>query len=666
MDIPYEILVYIFKHLPKSDRLAASETCRLWYQAANDTYFIKHKYITFYSTQLNTSNSPLKIFEKSILDYTNYVFKEVELPNELCYFWDNVGPIIKKLTIRSCDICEKAFIYIMQKCTNLEELGLENCKELFMSGCLLEGKTEGFLTQNLEELKSLSLLGNTYLSDALFNRFVSVAPKLQELNLSSCSMQFHLGLVKKFYPAGTDVILSPSESVLTFYFILNFIISRAPLIKRLYFNSTLIDGSGLRLLAEIEDLELEVLHVNSCDQLTRMGILALCTLQTSLRELDIGMCTRVTDQSLVYISDSLTYLEKLSIQRCRAVTDAGIAGLSKLKNLKHLNISQCDLITKEGIEKGVCGEDNTLLELDVHCLNLDESALIMISEKLPKLQLLDISYCFNAVTDISIQMVFKNQLMLHTLKMSHCDKVSDAGLTGMGTVDESYENEGPVNSVMDTGSPYKIYLGSKAEEEIVRDARRKEDIKNLCEKINTSTCTGYSMARLINLKVLDLSNCNRITDVSITYAFKFKELYDLNLSRCQQITHKGMKHLVAHCPSIEYLNLSDCYNLNDVAISTLVKNLRRLKYLHLKGCDQLTDKSLDSIKIECEKLKYIDLQGCGNLSSDLALTLTSIPTLHTIYISRANDFVDSGNPNGEVKRKEKFLPILMRKLKLSQ
>lgn len=524
------------------------------------------------------------MFENSSTIYHNYLFNEVELSSKTLGFWDRMGDNILSLTLRNCDICEKVFAYIIEKCMNLEMLSIQCCKELFMSGRLLEGKTDGLLSEKLENLKALSLSGNQYLTDALLNRFISAAPALQELDLSGCSLQFHLGLVKKFYPAGTDINLNPSESVLTFYFVQQFIASKAKNIKKLLFSNTLIDGAALKSLSETPDLQLECLEVHSCDQLMNTGILALTNHQTLLRVLDISLCSRVTDQSLVHICKNLVNLEYLNIQRCRAVTDLGIVELQKLKKLKSLNISQCELITKEGLSKGICAEENNLLEeLDIHSLNLDHSGLVIILEKLPNLRSLDISYCFNAVTDTSIQVIFKNQVFLESLKMSHCDKVSDAGFTGMGKIESGGESDGPImSSYNDINTPQRINLGSRAEEEIVRDAKRKQDVMRMCEKLSLDSFTGFSLARLHNLKVLDMSGCNRITDVSLRYAFNFKELTVLNLSRCQQITHEGIEYLVESCPSIEHFNLVDCYNLKDEAVTRIVKGLHRLQTLELK------------------------------------------------------------------------------------
>lgn len=508
-----------------------------------------------------------------------------------------MGSQIKSLTLKNCDICEKVFVHILQNCVNLEALHIQNCKELFMSGRLLEGQTEGLLMSNLENLKCLDMSGNQYITDVLFNRFVSASPSLEELNLSACPLQFHLGLVKKFYPVGIDIFQSPSESVFTFYFVLQVIISRAEKIKRLLFTNTLIDGVTLKSLSEIKNLKLDSLEVHSCDQLTNTGILALTTHQTSLKELDIGLCTRVTDQSLVHICNNLVNLEHLNIKRCRAVTDLGVAELGKLKKLKGLNISQCELITKEGLGKGICAEENAILEeLDINSLNLDQTALIMISEKLPNLRMLDLSYCFNAVTDTSIQVIFKNQILMQSLKISYCEKVSDAGLTGMGKLEPQSNYDGPIMSNYEENRlPQKIYLGSRAEEEIVRDAQRKRDVMLMCEKLSLDSYSGYSLARLKRLTELDISGCNRITDVSLTYAFNLKELVNLNLSRCQQITHEGIEHLVKNCPSLEYFNLTDCYNLKDEAVKQIVKELRRLKQLELKVRKVIIKKKLINV-----------------------------------------------------------------------
>ncbi|XP_041975178.1 F-box/LRR-repeat protein fbxl-1-like [Aricia agestis] len=644
-NLPFEVLVYIFKYLPRADRKAAGETCRTWNMVANDHCYVKGKLAVINKIELCDNTTSLEIFENSSMTINNYMFCDVEISSKVNSFWKKMGAHVKCLSLRNCDIHEKEFMYLLDKCENLEVLHIQGCKELFMSGCLLEGKTDGLQPNSLCNLRCLSLSENQYLTDALFNRFVKAAPALEDLNLSGSSVQFHYGLVRRFYPPGTDIFEKPSESVLTFYFILQFIISRASSIRSLQFSNTLLDGSAVSSIAQIEGLQLRYLLVSSCDQLTNLGIRSLVNHQKLLKELDISLCTRVTDQSLVLIADNLINLENLNIQRCRAVTDLGIIELAKLKRLKKLNISQMENITRLGFEKGICKEVNTLIQdLDISALNLDERAIIIISEKLPELRNLNMSYCFNGVTDTSIQMIFKNQIWMRKLRINHCDKVTDAGLTGMGKVDG--DNNNPTSSeYVEPNGPQKIHLGSRAEEEIVRDAKRKLDVMRMCENLSMDSYSGYSLARMKGLKTLDIGGCNKITDVSLTYAFNHTELTSLNLSTCQQITVEGLKHLVKNCPSIEYLMLVDCFNLKDEGFIEIVKGLKRLTNLEVRGCNQLTDQAVEAIKTYCKKIKVLDLQGCRNISAEAACCIGNIPTLHTVLMSKPGPYITDGVKN---------------------
>lgn len=135
-------------------------------------------------------------------------------------------------------------------------------------------------------------------------------------------------------------------------------------------------------------------------------------------------------------------------------------------------------------------------------------------------------------------MIFKELVHLQTLNISHCDEVSDAGLTGMGIGNYKYVEKIQVaHNPEFTESRLRISLRSKAEEEIVRDADRKREIMKLCENVSKplNSFSGYSLIRLKCLQELDLSGCNRITDVSLKHAFAFPELKILNLSQCQQV-----------------------------------------------------------------------------------------------------------------------------------
>ncbi|KAJ8735583.1 hypothetical protein PYW07_007203 [Mythimna separata] len=113
---------------------------------------------------------------------------------------------------------------------------------------------------------------------------------------------------------------------------------------------------------------------------------------------------------------------------------------------------------------------------------------------------------------------------------------------------------------------------------------------------------------------------------------------------------------------IEYINFTDCYNLKDDAVKEVVKGLRRLRQLQLRGCNQLTDETLAAIGAHCTKLQFLDVQGCRNMSPELACSIGSLPTLHTVLMSKPGPYIDNGKKNRAPA--PAFLPSLMRKLRL--
>lgn len=140
--------------------------------------------------------------------------------------------------------------------------------------------------------------------------------------------------------------------------------------------------------------------------------------------------------------------------------------------------------------------------------------------------------------------------------------------------------------------PLKISLRSKAEQEIVNDAMRKRAMMEICqhkEFHRDVASTGYSIERLKGLRVLRLSQCNKLSDISLMYAFSLKELKEISLAKCQQVSAVGIKSLVQNCPSLEVVDLSECHNVNDKAIELIAMHLRRLQTLSLERCFQLSD-----------------------------------------------------------------------------
>lgn len=580
--------------------------------------------MNFTKTSFADNEYPTKNFLQSFRQFRSISFTDVEF-GECQNFWIKLGADIENLSLSFCDITERKLTLIIRQVKNLKSLKIENCRELFMSGRLFDDAMPPLVS-----VTTLSLAQNRYLSDSLFNRIIKVIPNLESLDLSGCHISFHKGLYKKFYPASKED--EPSESVLTFHFLNKFIEREFEKIKELNFNSTLIDGNTLIMLSEVKNLKLDALHLRSCDQLTNDGIISLINVQTNLQHLDFTYSMRLTDQSLIKICEVLKNLKILKLRRCRALTDLGVKNLIDLPQLQILDISECESITSAGILEGIASKNNpNIRELYVSALNICENTIVKISENFLNLRVLDLSFCFNHLNDFGVQMIFKNLLLLRELNLDLCDKISDAGLTGLGMKDkindhemdeEKSENDdsvkkGSVSQVpiqnqminiqqVDNGiHRMKISLRTKAEEEIVKDAIRKKQMMEMCEQINfeDQDSSNYSLSRLSGLLVFKIGRCNRISDVSLIYNLRLPELKEINLSKCQQISIVGIKALVENCPSLEVIDLSECHNINDKCIELITRKLHRLAKLNIQGCHQLTDFSLDYIALYCTRIK---------------------------------------------------------------
>ncbi|OAD60596.1 F-box/LRR-repeat protein 14 [Eufriesea mexicana] len=625
--------------------MSAGLVNQIWHEASLAMKFLDQEKLVLGRPRTDNLNEVIEILQHSTRPFYHFVFREVELKRNMP-IWDQYGPYMKSLVLFCCDLSEKTLVEILKCCKSLKILCINACRECLMSGRLLEDENDiKELSETLKNVQELSLGDNRFLSDALFNRLVAICQNLESLSLMGCQISFHCGLYKKFYPQ--NITLSDaSKSVLTFLNTLQYLRQQAHKLKHLNFGYTLIDGTALATLSALPDLKLESLLLRSCYQLTMEGIKGLIQYQTCLKVLDISFCVRITDVSLLYICKNLTRLETLRLKRCRAVTDTGIMYIQLLKNLKELDISGNEQLTKKNhIIEEIIRKENMLI-LSVSALHLHEESVECISKAFPNLRQLELSYCSTGVTDKTIQMIFKELVHLQTLKISSCD-ISDIGLTGMDTGNNEYgEKIQVVHKPEFTESRLRISLRSRAEEEIVRDANRKREIMQLCEIVSGpyKPFFGFSLIRLKCLQELDLFGCNNITDISLKHAFAFPELRTLNLSQCQ-VTHVGLDYLSRNNPAIEYLNLNRCYKISDIGISYLAQRLHRLKRLLIQGCSQLTDQSLNSIKLYCKNLHYLDTRYCREMTAACLESLTHLYVdWHKNDVSAENDIIPPPAP----------------------
>ena len=155
-----------------------------------------------------------------------------------------------------------------------------------------------------------------------------------------------------------------------------------------------------------------------------------------------------------------------------------------------------------------------------------------------------------------------------------------------------------------------------------KDIYNKFDMKKyvLVNKQFNYICKNY----ILWIYMKDLDNMNYIkqtypdskcymvrhnTKINNIDLYKFKDLYMLNLSDCTKITD------VSILGNLHTLNLNDCTNITDVSM------LGNLHTLYIYGCDNITDVSM------LRHLHTLNISWCTKITD-----VSMLGNLHTLYM----------------------------------
>lgn len=346
---------------------------------------------------------------------------------------------------------------------------------------------------------------------------VSKAPNLREIDLSFC-----MGKLK-----------AAERNQLLDHFIF-YLKGYGETIKLINLRQTLTDDYFLQQLSEVRGLKLESLAItfNGSTNNRKFGIIPLIISQPTIEELDIQDSPAVEENVMIEICKVFKKLRRLNLRKCSHVTDYCLRELSKSEYLEALDITNCDLVTDEGIHDGLlCGTPKKYLkELYFGLLsNITENLFARISTKLDKqLTVLDLGGSTNLADD-ALQMIFAHFTQIRYLTLDSCCKITDYGITG------KFQNQ-----------------------------------------------HYFSISGLQGLRSLRMQSCYKLTDFSLTDSFRFKELREFYAARTH-FTREGIEAMVKNCPALEILDLGEVEAVDDEVVKIITKNLHRLQMLKLNG-----------------------------------------------------------------------------------
>ncbi|XP_036961772.1 dynein regulatory complex subunit 6 isoform X2 [Acanthopagrus latus] len=371
---------------------------------------------------------------------------------------------------------------------------------------------------------------------------------------------------------------------------------------------TSLNLPSLKYISECRNLQ--DLNVSECFNVTDLMLQRIVEGCPCLLYLNLS-CTLITNKTLRELSRNCLNLQFLSLAYCYRFTDEGCMYLATGKgccNLLHLNLSGCTQMTVNGfryISEG-CPSLKEIVIDDMPTLSDScVSALIARCRCLSDISLLDAAHLSDVaikaiaevaklksfstegnsqLTDISWAALCSSSPGLHRLHAAECPRMTDAGLKSVATLKNLQHL----------------------------------DI-SLCEKVSDMgiqcLTKGSSSSKL---RELNVSHCSHITDISVlSIAQRLRKLYHLDLSYCERLTDMSLEWLSGS--SISSLDISGC-NIQDQGLAALERV--HLKKLVLAECAHVTDIGIEKLCKTVRDLEHVDVSHCGALSDPAVRALS--------------------------------------------
>lgn len=286
------------------------------------------------------------------------------------------------------------------------------------------------------------------------------------------------------------------------------------------------------------------------------------------------------------------------------------------------------------------------------CYNLSETILeYALNKELPCLKSLDLSLCRD-ITDSSLGKIATHCKNLEELNLAGCIRVSNSGvlLISWGLKKLKKLNLRSCKRISDFG--IESVLGDQGswvkgfhpnlEELVLQDCQKITDeslhhigsgLPNL-KKLNLSFCINITnsglrcLSDMPGLEDINLTSCDNISDVGMTFLGQGKcKLTALNVSFTNGLTDSGFKNIAASLRGLKKLEMSNCNSVSEASLLRLVANLKDLRVLHVGQNQNMTDKVVEVICQTQKNLSWIDLYGCPNVSEEAKKKLLQLPKL---------------------------------------
>ncbi|XP_055523634.1 uncharacterized protein LOC129717627 [Wyeomyia smithii] len=551
--LPVEILEKIFKNLRYSDLKQAAAVCHLWYDVYQRSAFMS-KMVVHFKKELTPAI--INRFLQSECCYQNICFTSIAFydlaksKRSLCRrdiiyedeaFIKHMHLLLRKfsdtlqmLSFSKCHLERGRFVKFTQLVPGLKFLDIEECtfagEDCEQPLCLPQLKKFNFKypESEIQRFESGHIYGN------LSNNSSCLAKLKVQLFINEMYDDPDSTLWEQV-KAVTKLVKQHKKTMKSFKVdSLN-----EPVLKRLLFD----DGE-----LQLEKVVFGELKLRKNDQI----FFNFIAQQKKIKKLEIAIESSLdinNDQYLAAICNHLQQLEQLYYDMSRN-SDGGLEHLQKLHKLKNLVLTKnrnTIALTQHCFDHIYMPN---LMSLGIYYKELPQQAVVQIPISFPNLMALNLSECEKAVTDSTVQLIFRTLPTLESLDLSKCKLITEQAFLGTARI-----------------------------------------------------------SNLKKLKDLVLEKCDGVTDHSVQ-GFDNPAIRSMSLAMCNRLTNVGWELLCARCPNLTWLNASRCRHFDDETARIVATRLQELEILNLFKNNSLTNEAVYHIVENCRYLEDLCLTEC--------------------------------------------------------
>ncbi|XP_057494656.1 EIN3-binding F-box protein 1-like [Actinidia eriantha] len=445
-------------------------------------------------------------------------------------------PSLKVLSLWDVSyVGDEGMYEIAKECHLLEKLDLCQCPSISNKGLIA-------IAMNSPKLTALTIDSCRNIGNESLQAIGRCCPKLQSITIKDCP---HIG------DQGVASLVSSTSSSLTKVKLQGLSLTDFSLavighcgkdLTSLIFSGLQnVTEKGFWVMGNAQGLEkLATLSITSCRGTTDVCLEAIGKGCRNLKQMCLHKCCFVSDSGLIAFAKAAVSLESLQLEECNRITQLGIVGalLNCGSKVKSLALVKCMGIKDLDLETPFLSPCESLRSLSIRsCPGFGSVSLALVGNLCPQLHQLDLSGLCGITDSGLLPLVEGCDSGLVKVNLAGCLNLTDEVVSALARL------HGGTLEVLNLDGCIKVTDASLVA--LADHCLVLSDLEMSKCSITDTGIASLSCGEQLNLQVLSISGCNKVSNKSMPYLRKLgRTLVGLNLQQCNSISTATVDLLV--------------------------------------------------------------------------------------------------------------------------